>query len=271
MIRYAPGWPGIPPRWTSSAKSGIGTALGAGSRVWFTVSHGILNEVYYPRLDRSCLRDLGVIVTDGLTFFSEAKRDATSVITPLASGVPGYRIVSTCKSGRYRLDTEIVADPIRDVVLQHTEFVARQPPAGDYRVYVLAAPHLANHGWGNTAWVDEYKGVRMLFAERGGSALALACAPEWERRSVGFVGASDGWQELVQHKQLRAMYDRAENGNVALTGEVDLAGCNGVFTIALAFGNSAIEAGHRARASLVDGFEVARTAYVASGPSGSCA
>jgi len=30
-----PGAPGIPPRWTSSAKSGVGTAPGRGSRVWF--------------------------------------------------------------------------------------------------------------------------------------------------------------------------------------------------------------------------------------------
>src|SRR5580693_8873079 len=44
----APGWPGIPGRWTSSAKVGVGTALNRVSRVWFTISHGILNEVYYP-------------------------------------------------------------------------------------------------------------------------------------------------------------------------------------------------------------------------------
>ena len=43
--RYAPGWPGIPPRWTTSAKSGLGTSLRTDSRVWFTLSHGILNEV----------------------------------------------------------------------------------------------------------------------------------------------------------------------------------------------------------------------------------
>jgi len=49
----APGWPGIPARWTSSAKSGVGTALTARSRVWFTLSHGILNEVYYPRIDQA--------------------------------------------------------------------------------------------------------------------------------------------------------------------------------------------------------------------------
>ena len=32
-----PGAPGIPPRWTSSAKSGVGTAAGRGSRVWFVL------------------------------------------------------------------------------------------------------------------------------------------------------------------------------------------------------------------------------------------
>jgi glucoamylase len=70
----APGWPGIAPRWTSSAKSGVGTALNRSSRVWFTLSHGILNEIYYPRVDMACTRDLGLLVTDGKSFFSEEKR-----------------------------------------------------------------------------------------------------------------------------------------------------------------------------------------------------
>ena len=74
----APGWPGIPARWTSSAKSGLGTAVSRDSRVWFTLSHGILNEIYYPRVDHACTRDLGFIVTDGRTYFSEEKRHARS-------------------------------------------------------------------------------------------------------------------------------------------------------------------------------------------------
>ena len=77
---FAPGWPGIPARWTSSAKSGVGTALGTASRVWFTLSHGIVNEVYYPRIDQACVRDMGLIVTDGTAFFSEEKRHATSEV-----------------------------------------------------------------------------------------------------------------------------------------------------------------------------------------------
>lgn len=52
-MRQAPGRPGIAPRWTSSDEQGVGTALSPLSRVWFTLSHGILNEVYYPRVDRA--------------------------------------------------------------------------------------------------------------------------------------------------------------------------------------------------------------------------
>jgi hypothetical protein len=53
----APGAPGIEPHWTSSAKTGVGTALSNKSRVWFTLSHGIFNEIYYPRIDQACVRD----------------------------------------------------------------------------------------------------------------------------------------------------------------------------------------------------------------------
>src|SRR5580698_7111825 len=76
-VADAPGWPGIEARWTSSAKIGVGSALSPVSRVWFTVSHGILNEVYYPRVDQACIRDFGLVVTDGAGFFAEEKRDCS--------------------------------------------------------------------------------------------------------------------------------------------------------------------------------------------------
>ncbi len=261
-VRYAPGWPGIAPRWTSSAKSAVGTALQVTSRVWFTLSHGVLNEVYYPRLDQACVRDLGLIVTDRRDFFSEEKRDTMSTLEWLAPGVPAFRLTNTCRRGRYRIVKEVLADPHRDVVLQQTQFQPLAGASSDFQVHVLLAPHLTNGGWGNTAWVGEYKGVPMLFAERDGIALAVACGPDWTRGSAGFVGFSDGWQILAAHKTMTMAYDRAENGNVALTGEVDLTTGGGSFVIALAFGTSPSEAGHRARASLLDGFAHARTAYI---------
>jgi glucoamylase len=54
----ATGSPGMDPRWTRSDKDGVGCAYSALSRVWFTVSKGFLNEVYYPTIDRPQIRDL---------------------------------------------------------------------------------------------------------------------------------------------------------------------------------------------------------------------
>ena len=107
----APGYPGIPARWTSSAKSGVGTALRARSRVWFTLSHGILNEVYFPRIDQACTRDFGLIVTDGRHFFSEQKRNTRSVIQQIEHGVPAFAVTSTCVDGRYIVTKFVLSDP----------------------------------------------------------------------------------------------------------------------------------------------------------------
>ena len=261
-FRFAPGWPGIPARWTSSAKSGVGTSLSSKSAVWFTLSHGIFNEIYYPRIDQACVRDMGLMVTDGAEFRSEEKRDTDAVVSWVADGVPAFRVVSTCRDRRYRIEKEIISDPRRDAVLQFTRFSALRGSLSDYRLYVLLAPHLANQGAGNTAWVGEYKGIEMLFAEREGSALALACSEPWLKRCAGFAGCSDGWRDIMEHGKLSWDYTRAENGNVALTGEIALPAGEGGFLLALAFGRHAAEAGNRARAALQDGFDKARQEYV---------
>jgi glucoamylase len=263
LLSPAPGAPGIPARWTSSAKSGVGTALTARSQVWFSLSHGILNEIYYPRIDHACTRDFGFVVTDGQSFFSEEKRDATSTLRPIADGVPAFAIASTCKHGRYRLDKLVLSDPCRDVIVQRVEFHALAGRPAVYRLYALLAPHLVNRGAGNTAWVDDYKGMPMLFAEGSGTALALGCSAPFLARTAGFAGASDGWQDLSRHFALRWHYDHARDGNVALTGEIDLAACAGRFVLALGFGRSAAEAALRVRASLDDGVEAALAGYVA--------
>ena len=261
-IRYAPGWPGIPPRWTSSAKTGIGTALNLHSRVWFTLSHGILNEIYFPRVDQACTRDFGLIVTDGHAFFSEEKRDCTFDNTTLEPGVPAYRLTNTSRSGRYRIEKEVLSDPWRNVVLQRIRFVPLQGSLSDYRLHGLLASHLANFGYGNTAWAGDYKGTPMLFAQRDSCALALACSVPWRKRSVGFAGSSDGWQDLSQHFEMQWEYDRAENGNVALTVEIDLAACNGECLVALGFGGIWSEAGQQALSSLLTPYDTIRSDYV---------
>lgn len=260
--QIAPGAPGIVPRWTSSAKTGLGTAVSNQSRVWFTLSHGIFNELYYPRIDQACIRDLGLIVTDGTNFFSEEKRDAGHTVEWLADGVPAFKLVNTCRAGRYRIEKQIVTDPRRDTVLQQVQFHALQGALADYHLHVLLAPHLGNHGGGNTAWVGECEGTSLLFAQRNDCALALACSTPWTKRSAGYVGSSDGWQDLKAHYQMTWEYTRAENGNVALTAGIDLVKSHGKFVLALGFGKDPDEAARNAIASLGDGFDKSKQRYV---------
>ena len=256
-----PGSPGIPGRWTSSAKSGVGKALNSLSRVSFTISHGIIDEVYFPRKDVACTRDMEFIVTNAKDFFSEEKRDTEHHIEMLGDGIPAYKITNECLQKRYCIKKEIITDPLRNTLLQKIEFVPQKESRNNYHLYVLLAPHLGNSGGGNTAWVGDYKGIPMLFAERNGLVLALASSQKWLKRSVGFVGVSDGYTDLSANKKMTREYQRAENGNVAMIGEIDVTGVDNSFVIAVGFGYDAVEAGHHAWASVMDGFYYAKKRY----------
>jgi glucoamylase len=249
-----PGAPGIAPRWTSSAKSAVGTALGRGSRVWFTMSHGILNEIYANRLDTACIRDFGLIVT-AQDYFSEDKRDADHRGGMVEDGVPAIRVISTARDGRYRITKTVLCDPEREVVLQEIAFEALIGAPSDYSVHAIIAPHLVNAGADNTAWYDDYKGRPMLFAEGRGTVLAIASSVPWLARSAGYVGVSDGWQTLSRGEGLRPEYQRAEKGNVAISGTVDFATGNGRAVLAVGFGAQPEEAAFRALISLQQGVE----------------
>ncbi len=137
--RDAFGRPGIAPRWTSSSKEGVGTAYNTASRVWFTLSHGILNEVYFPTLDSPQVRDLGYLVTDGESFFHEEKRDLETRIEYLDRYALGYRLTNTDKEGRYAIVKEVIADPHLPCVLAHTRLEGDEALLRTLHLYVLLA------------------------------------------------------------------------------------------------------------------------------------
>jgi glucoamylase len=208
--------------------------LRAESRIWFTISHGILNEIYSPRLDLACTRDFGLIVTaEG--YFSEEKRETHSRLEMIEEGVPAFRLINTAKDGRYRITKTIFSDPLREVVLQDIHFEALVGRSSDYAVHAIIAPHLVNAGADNTAWIGDFKGQLMLFAEGHGRSLAVASSVPWLARSAGYVGVSDGWQTLFRGEGLRPEFDRAENGNVALSGTLDISASNGRVLLAIGF------------------------------------
>ena len=259
--KYAPGAPGVEAKWTSSSKSGIGKAIGTPSNVAFSLSHGIVNEVYFPREDIACTRDMGLIITDGEDFFSEEKRDANHTIKMLKAGVPAYQITNACPGKRYQVVKEIITDPLRNTLLHQVRFKPNKKFSQSFHLYVILAPHLNDEGSHNSAWAGDYKGVPMLFAHNKGLSLALACSTNFLKRSVGYVGNSDGWTDIHDHKKMEWEYTNAEDGNVALTGEIDLSTGND-FLLALGFGRNPNEAASHAWGSILEGFDSCKKMYI---------
>ena len=142
------GAPGLQPRWTSSVKDAVGTAYAASSRIWFTCSHGILNEIYHPTIDRAQVRDMEFLVTDGETFVHEEKRDLISTFEYIHPEALGVRYVNRDPEGRYTLTKEIICDPHHSVVLQHVRLEGHEDLLPRLKVYALLAPHLDGGGAG---------------------------------------------------------------------------------------------------------------------------
>ena len=111
------GAPGIEPRWTSSAKEGVGTAYHTSCRVWFTLSHGIVNEIYYPHVDQPNTRDFQFLISDGETFCHEEKRDLNHLVEYPERDCLFYRLTNSEPNGRYRIVKDILTDPHRSVLL----------------------------------------------------------------------------------------------------------------------------------------------------------
>lgn len=227
------GSPGYEPRWTAADKDGVGTAFSSGSRVWFTIRRGILTEVYYPTVDRPQLRDLQFLFADGNGIFLEEKRDLEYTIERLSPS-QGYAIKSHARDRRLVLTKEIIADSNRSAILVHTKL---DNPLKGLKTYLLASPHLEGAGTGNNAFVVEASGREILIAEKKNCWLAVGASCGFARLSCGYVGTSDGYTDIVHHHAMSYEFDEARNGNVALTGEIDLSRTS-EFTVALAFGET---------------------------------
>src|SRR5438046_9108845 len=105
------GAPGIEPRWTRSAKEGIGTAYHTGCRVWFTLSHGIINELYYPNVDCPNTRDLQLLITDGETFCHEERRDLEHRLEYPEKSTLYYPLINSDSQVRPRIINEDITHP----------------------------------------------------------------------------------------------------------------------------------------------------------------
>ncbi len=231
----ATGAPGIPPRWTRSAKDAVCTAYSSASRIWFTTSAGVLNEIYFPTIDSPQVRDLQFLITDGETFFHEERRHLHSTTEYLDTIGLGVRIVSHSPDGRYHLFKEVITDPHQPTLLINARLEGEPELLKKLHLYVLLAPHLGVGGWGNNGYVTRIVGHEFLSASKDNVWLALAASLPFLRTSCGYVGTTDGWQDISANFKIDHQFASALDGNIALTAEIDLR-TGYSFTVGVGFG-----------------------------------
>ena len=238
----APGAPGIEPRWTGGAKDAVGTAYAVSSRLWYTLAMGVNTEVYFPTIDTPQIRDLQYMVSDGETFFHDERRNTISKIELIDPGALGFKITNTDPEGRYSIEKQIIGDPHLTCLLIHTKFNVAPEWQGRLHLYVLCAPHLNIGGWHNNGEAVRSKGRQFLLAYRDTFYAVLGSTAGFTKLSCGYVGASDGWTDLAHNLKMDWEFDSAVDGNIALTGEIDLS--HGTeFTLGMAFARSRHSAG----------------------------
>lgn len=255
------GAPGLEPRWTSSRKDAVSTAYSAASRVWFTVSHGTLNEIYYPYIDRPQTRDMELLFTDGATFFHEEKRDLVYDFSYLDPDTLAVRVRAEAPTGGYIVTKEIISDPHYPVVLMHVTLEGDPAVLDRLRCYALLAPHLEGGGAGNSGRSVDVAGQRCMVAWKGWIAVAMGVSCGFTRSSCGYVGTSDGYQDLSENMVMDWQFGQALDGNIALTGEIDVARSR-EFTIAIGFGSGPQAALSRMMQSLATPFPRHRSRFL---------
>jgi glucoamylase len=244
MTGEAFGAPGIAPTWCSSDKDFVTTALGS-SRVWVTVGHGIIDEIYWPSTGEPQVRDFSFYLV-GERGFIDLKRVRRYRLSTPGPFLPAPTI--THYGDDYELAIELLPDSHRDALL------VRFSIKGPYRLVAVLAPHLGSTGRDNRAWVEAGIG----YAQRGEFAVCLAANIPLTHLSAGYVGFSDGWQDLHLHGSLTFDYDCASHGTVAISGEAQ--GQSGV--LALAFAESWRGARTLVRTALAEGFEAVRGEFL---------
>jgi glucoamylase len=244
MSGEAFGAPGIAPTWCSSDKDFVTTALGP-SRVWVTIGHGNIDEVYWPSTGEPQIRDCTFYLV-GESGFIDLKRVRRYRFSTPGPYLPLPTI--THYGYDYELALEILPDVRRDALL------VRFNIKGPYRLVVVFAPHLGSTGRDNRAWVEEGRG----YAQRGEFAVCVSADPPLLHCSAGYVGFSDGWQDLHHHGRLTYDFSTADHGTVALSGEAQYS--SGV--LALAFGESPRGAHTLVRTALAEGVDSLRAEFL---------
>lgn len=217
------GVPGITPNWASAKNVQVGTSLElktSNSPLWFTNAEGALTEVFFPTIDTGQIKDAQFLVSDGKTFFVEEKKQTEHEVKVLSSSL--VQLINKDKLDRFEIKHTFFTLTDSAVLVDEVEVTAKRD---GLKFYHLANPHINNTGFKDSAFSKDGG----FLVKQGKTGLRILSSVGFRKRSVGFVGHSDGWQDLKKNLEMDYLYTSAKNGNIATTGEVNIPAKKGTY------------------------------------------
>ena len=258
----APGAPGSNATWNESNVTGFADSLGAGSKVWYTLGNGELENAFYPETDNPDTSGLQYVVTNGTSFASTETSGTSHTISLADPQSPVWQQVNKANNGDFTITKTYIADPSRSVVLVQTTF--DNLTSSPLNLYADYHPQLDNDGMGNTGATDATSGD--LVASNSSVSSALASSAGFSQTTTGYVGsASDGESQLTSGYTLGSAYSSAPaGGHIDQLAQIPVAASGSTtFTLALAFDSSQSAAVSDASASLAAGFSPLESTFEA--------
>ncbi len=297
----APGMDGV---WNRASKTGIGTSYekyatapdgtmsyrddgpsGPISKIWFSVADGIITETAYGLIHENQIKDVQFLIV-GPGFFHEEKKDTNHSIDYLhkIAGRPmslAYKIVNTDKnpSPKYEIEKHIFTDPDRQTLFMRVIF---RSFANNVTPYILVNPYIDGTDKEDVAYAGSDSDGHFLNARNAADnkylSVRLKLPILFVKKSAGYVGASDGFQDLDDvasgngdvPNQMDWEFDHTDGsnpGNVAMVGQLPTLGNGDVvtFDFAIGFAENHDDALMRARDTLNDGYNTILDKYNGSG------
>ena len=156
-------------------------------RLWATIGHGIINEIYWPSTGRPEIRDIGFYLL-GRDRWVDLKRVSRYRLSKPKPTIPLLTVVHT--GDDYRADRRV---PARSVARRAAHALRGRGavPARHHRRAASRLDRLRQHRLGRRA-------ARSTPASPAAAFCVTADVPMTDL-SAGYVGASDGWQDLARH------------------------------------------------------------------------
>ena len=206
------GYPGVTPNWSSAKKVQVGTSnTGQKSLVWFTNADGILTETYFPTIDGAQIKDSQILISDGKTFFLEEKSNTEHTVEAISPSL--VRLNNKDFSNRFNIKHTYYTMSDKSVLVDEIEI---ESFVDGLSFYLLVNPALNNTGYNDTGYVEN----NHLVFTQDNTKLTVKATVGMDKMSIGYVGFTDGFQDLSHNFEMNNNFQRANNGNIAGTAKL---------------------------------------------------